>query len=278
MGKITYKKKRKRKISHKKKFSRRIKFIRKSNLNKMTIKSKNNKEKSANIYPSNIYELNHLPSEINYTWTLTLFNFAELYLKESLFSKKKDKRFQKKFMSIIKDLSFNENEFIYFILLIKYYSANISKNSEIDLKYETLFHIAIIAKKKFTPDFSNDKIQKINEGEFNKINKILKEKKIGIKELVRKYNCYKERVKAKNIIFYININKMVNYIVDMEDNIENTNNYVEQNLTQVMDIDKLDDEKFMEKEENNFGLNKDDSSYSEGNFKSCLKGCIFLKD
>ena len=114
----------------------------------MAINSKNNKEKSANIYPSNIYELNHLPSEINYTWTLTLFNFAELYLKESLFSKKKDKRFQKKFMSIIKDLSFNENEFIYWILLIKYYNANISKNSEIDLKYETLFHIAIIAKKK----------------------------------------------------------------------------------------------------------------------------------
>ena len=108
MGKITYKKKRKRKISHKKKFSRRIKFIRKSNLNKMAINSKNNKEKSANIYPSNIYELNHLPSEINYTWTLTLFNFAELYLKESSFSEKKDKKFQKKFMSIIKDLYFQK--------------------------------------------------------------------------------------------------------------------------------------------------------------------------
>ena len=164
------------------------------------------------------------------------------------------------------------------ILLIKYYNDNISKKSKKDLKYETLFHIAIIAKNRIIPNFSNSLNHKINKEKFDKINSILISKEIGIKEFVRKYNCYKKRVKAKNIIFYININKMVNYIVDMEDNIENTNNYVEQNHTQVIDIDKLDDEKFMEKEENNFGLNKDDSSYSEGNFKSCLKGIIFLKD
>ena len=260
LGKVSYKKKRKRKISHEKKFSRRLKFIRKSKLNKISTNSKNNKEKSANI---------------NYTWTLTLFNFAFLFLKECSFSEKNDINFIKKFMSIITDLALDENEFIYWILLIEYYIVIISKK---DLEYETLLHIAIIAKNRIIPNFSNNLNHKINKEKFDKINSILISKEIGIKEFVRKYNYYNERVKAQNERFYIDIKKIVNYIVDVKDSIENTNNYVEQNLTSVMGIDKHDDEIFMKEELNKFCVNKDDSSCSEGSFKNLLKNNIFLKE
>lgn len=258
MGKVSNKKKRKRKISHKKKFSRSLKFIRKSKLNKISTNSKRNKENCANI---------------NYTWTLTLFNFAYLFLKESSFSEKNDIKFQKKFMSIIKELALNENEFICWILLIEF--AIVSK---IDLEYETLFHIAMIAKNKINPNFYKNLIQKINQDEFKTINKILMLKEIDIKQLNKKYNYYNERAKAQNKRFYIDIKGMVNYIVDAKETFENTQNYVEQNLASVIDIDKHDNEIFMEEELNKFSNVKDDSSCSDGNYKDLLKSNIFLKE
>ena len=169
----------------------------------------------------------------------------------------------------------NENEFIYWILLIEYYISIISKN---DLKHETLFHIGIIAKNKITSNFSNNLIQKINKVEFDKINSILISKEIDIKEFVRKDNYYNERVKVHNKKFYIDIQKMVDCIVDLKNSIENTRNYVEQNHATVMDIDKHDDEIFMENELNKFGYSKDDMSYSEGNINNCLNSIIFLKE
>ena len=238
------KKKHKRKCHKNRRISRKIKFIRHSCSN-----SKQEKNKITQKLPV-LFESNNSQSEKKYILVFTMINLVHSFLRESSFPEKNNKDFRKNFISIINNLSMNENEFIIWTLLIENNYNKIILNNKIE--FEPLFYLGIIAKEKINPDYSIQINPNLNKEKFEDLN-------INLKELNTKLNHYKSLFTSGDKKYKIDYEKMINDINDInkerkKQNQQNAN--IDQN--QINNMDNFERE---ESEENNNGFN----NYQESN-------------
>lgn len=208
MTKNSTKKKRKKKFQKNRRISRKIKFIRHSCSN-----SKNENNKKIPKVPD-LFKSNNSPSEKKYILVFTMINLVHSFLRQSSFPEKGNKDFRKNFISIINDLSMNENEYIIWTLLIENNYNKIIVNDKIEL--ETLFYLGMVAKEKLNPDFLIQINQKINNDKFEDLN-------IDLKELNNKLNHYKSLFTTENKKYIIDYEKMTKDINEIDKEKKNKN-------------------------------------------------------
>ena len=232
------KKKRKRKFQKNRRISRKIKFLRHS-----SSISKNEKNKMTPKIP-NLFESTKTQSEKKYILVFTMINLIHSFLRESSIPEKNNKDFRKNIISIINNLSMNENEFIIWTLLIEnnYNKIIFNKKNE----FEALFYLGIIAKEKLNPDYSKQINQQLNKNTYEDLN-------IDLKELNNKLNHYKSLFTSVGKKYTIDYEKMINDINDINKVRKNKN---QQNVNSIQaQIDNVNNFEREESVENNNEFN-----------------------
>jgi len=204
---------------------------------------------------------------INENFNLSFLNMISSYLKNCACPEKNDFNFIQKFTEITTILSMNENEFIFWTLLIDKYTKNI-KN---EWNLEILFYIGLCSKENLSPNYSNiiNEYKQINNG-FNtwyNSNKIILGKDLCLLEEFNKRYIKLNKMKTFKTICYHDYNSKVEYICNPNgvSNIEDNKlpNIIEKpkeslNSNSIKKMDEMSTKKNEEKKIEN--VNKDEDN------------------
>jgi hypothetical protein len=142
----------------KKRIQKRIKMLRGRRSIKNTIKKQKNNEsnsstndfdKITSLFKDTIYKINKGENEFNDNMNLSFINMVNSYLKDCSCPENKNFYFIRKFNDIIKILSMNKNEFVFWTILIDTYMRFNSNNWPL----EALFYIGLYSKEKISDNF-----------------------------------------------------------------------------------------------------------------------------
>ena len=243
-------------------------FIKKRDLKKLKeLKNRNKAKKNIRVSISNSFDkiissyktiVNNRYRKkigINENINLSFLNMISSYLKDCTCPENNDFNFILKFTEIITILSMNENEFIFWTLMIDKYT----KNNKNEWNLEILFYIGLYSKEILNPNYSNI----VNEyKQFNNIfNTWYNSKKLFFGEncLLEEFNqryTKLNKMKTFKTICYHDYNSKVEYIcnpngvANLEEN--KTNNLIE---------------KFKESANSNSNNKKDEFSYKKNEEK-----------
>jgi len=149
---------------------------------------------------------------INENFNLSFLNMISSYLKDCACPEKNDFNFIQKFTEIATILSMNENEFIFWTLLIDKYI----KNNKNGWKLEILFYIGLYSKENLSPNYLNiiNEFKQINSG-FNiwyNSNKLFFGEDLCLLEEFNQRYIKLNRMKTFKTICYHDYNSKVEYI------------------------------------------------------------------
>ena len=149
---------------------------------------------------------------INEYFNLSFLNMISSYLKDCACPEKNDFNFIQKFTEITTILSMNENEFIFWTLLIDKYTKNI-KN---EWNLEILFYIGLYSKQNLSPNYLNiiNEYKLFNNGFntwYNSIKLFFGEKLCLLEEFNQRY-IKLNKMKSFKTICYHDYNSKVEYI------------------------------------------------------------------
>lgn len=149
---------------------------------------------------------------INENFNLSFLNMISSYLKDCACPEKNDFNFIQKFTEIATILSMNENEFIFWTLLIDKYINN-NKNG---WNLEILFYIGLYSKENLSPNYLNiiNEFKQINSG-FNiwyNSNKLFFGEDLCLLEEFNQRYIKLNRMKTFKTICYHDYNSKVEYI------------------------------------------------------------------
>ena len=169
----------------------------------------------------------------NEYFNLSFLNMISSYLKDCACPDKNDFNFIQKFTEITTILSMNENEFIFWTLLIDKYTKNI-KN---EWNLEILFYIGLYSKQNLSPNYLNiiNEYKQFNNG-FNtwyNSNKLLLGEKLCLLEEFNQRYLKLNKMKSFKTICYHDYNSKVEYICN-----PNGATNIEENKTPIL-IEKV---------------------------------------
>lgn len=149
---------------------------------------------------------------INENFNLSFLNMISSYLKDCACPEKNDFNFIQKFTEIATILSMNENEFIFWTLLIDKYI----KNNKNGWNLEILFYIGLYSKENLSPNYLNiiNEFKQINSG-FNiwyNSNKLFFGEDLCLLEEFNQRYIKLNRMKTFKTICYHDYNSKVEYI------------------------------------------------------------------
>ena len=149
---------------------------------------------------------------INENFNLSFLNMISSYLKDCACPEKNDFNFIQKFTEIATILSMNENEFIFWTLLIDKYI----KNNKNGWNSEILFYIGLYSKENLSPNYLNiiNEFKQINSG-FNiwyNSNKLFFGEDLCLLEEFNQRYIKLNRMKTFKTICYHDYNSKVEYI------------------------------------------------------------------
>lgn len=149
---------------------------------------------------------------INENFNLSFLNMISSYLKDCACPEKNDFNFIQKFTEIATTLSMNENEFIFWTLLIDKYI----KNNKNGWNLEILFYIGLYSKENLSPNYLNiiNEFKQINSG-FNiwyNSNKLFFGEDLCLLEEFNQRYIKLNRMKTIKTICYHDYNSKVEYI------------------------------------------------------------------
>ena len=208
---------------------------------------------------------------INEYFNLSFLNMISSYLKDCACPEKNDINFIQKFTEITTILSMNENEFIFWTLLIDKYTKNI-KN---EWNLEILFYIGLYSKQNLNPNYLNiiNEYKQFNNG-FNtwyNSNKLFLGEKLCLLEEFNQRYIKLNKMKSFKTICYHDYNSKVEYIcnpngaTNLEENktpilIEKVKESTDSDSNKIIDEtkNKKIEEKKIENVNNEDNINKDD--------------------
>ena len=149
---------------------------------------------------------------INENFNLSFLNMISSYLKDCACPEKNDFNFIQKFTEIATILSMNENEFIFWTLMIDKYI----KNNKNGWNLEILFYIGLYSKENLSPNYLNiiNEFKQINSG-FNiwyNSNKLFFGEDLCLLEEFNQRYIKLNRMKTFKTICYHDYNSKVEYI------------------------------------------------------------------
>lgn len=147
---------------------RSIKNTIKKQKNNESNSSTNDFDKITSLFKDTIYKINKGENEFNDNMNLSFINMVNSYLKDCSCPENKNFYFIRKFNDIIKILSMNKNEFVFWTILIDTYMRFNSNNWPL----EALFYIGLYSKEKFLIIFQFISMN---------INKLIKDLVFGMK-------------------------------------------------------------------------------------------------
>lgn len=241
----------------KKRIQKRIKMLRGRRSIKNTIKKQKNNEsnsstndfdKITSLFKDTIYKINKGENEFTDNMNLSFINMVNSYLKDCSCPENKNFYFIRKFNDIIKILSMNKNEFVFWTILIDTYMRFNSNNWPL----EALFYIGLYSKEKISDNFSIyiNEYKQINKrfGFWYENNKNLYDKDLCSLEVFNKKYKKLNYINTLQKVAYHDYEYKVKYIcnpmIEMEQ--KNTNIFDKKNLNKFIfnkNIEKSEDNK-----------------------------------
>jgi hypothetical protein len=191
---------------------------------------------------------------INENFNLSFLNMISSYLKDCDCPEKNDFNFIQKFTEIAAILSMNENEFIFWTILIDKYT----KNTKNEWNLEILFYIGLYSKVNLSPNYLNiiNEYKQFNN-EFNlwyNYNKLFFGEDLCLLEEFNQRYIKLNKMKSFKTICYHDYNSKVEYICN-----PNGATSVEENKTKIDEIkNKKNEVKKNENVNNEDNINKND--------------------